>query len=171
MKANFPASLAAVLQSEGGYVDDPRDGGGATNKGVTQVVYDDWRRGQGLDPRGVRSIEQAEVEAIYRKLYWNAVSGDWLPIGVDYCTFDLAVNSGPHRAARFLQAAAGVAEDGQIGPVTFTAVSSADPATLIDDICDLRIGYLRQLSNFDHFGHGWAARVAEVRARAKGMIA
>ncbi len=39
----FSESLPFVLRWEGGYVNHPNDPGGATNKGVTQKVYDGWR--------------------------------------------------------------------------------------------------------------------------------
>ena len=35
MKANFDASFARIIKSEGGYVNDPADRGGETNLGVT----------------------------------------------------------------------------------------------------------------------------------------
>src|SRR5690349_1648581 len=105
MRANFDASLAAVLHHEGGYVNHPRDPGGATNKGVTQKTYDNWRVDHGLPPQSVRLITPAEVMAVYKRRYWDAVKGDSLPAGLDYCLFDLAVNSGPVRAITFLQEA------------------------------------------------------------------
>ncbi len=61
----FAAALPFILRWEGGYVNDPDDPGGATNKGVTQRIYDDWRKRQGLPPRDVRQLEEAELQAIY----------------------------------------------------------------------------------------------------------
>lgn len=171
MKQNFAPSLAAVLQHEGGYVNDPQDPGGATNKGVTQHVYDDWRRSQGLAPRSVRAIEPAEIQAIYRKRYWDAIRGDDLPAGVDYCTFDFAVNSGVNRAARYLQKAVGVLDDGKIGPMTLAAVKAQPADCLINAICTARMVFLEQLSTFGRFGRGWTRRVADVEAAAKEMAA
>jgi lysozyme family protein len=109
-----------VLVHEGGFVCNPNDPGGATCKGVTQAVYDDWRVSHSLSRRPFARL-RAEVEAIYFKLYWNAIHADDLPSGVDYCAFDFAFNSGPNRAARFLQRTVGVQEDGQIGPATLAA--------------------------------------------------
>jgi len=40
---------------------------------------------------------------LYRKKYWDAVSGDKLPDGVDYAVFDLAINSGTGRAAKIYE--------------------------------------------------------------------
>lgn len=169
MNDNFPASLAAVLVHEGGYVNDPRDPGGATNQGVTQAVYDDWRAGEGLEQRSVRLINGYEVGAIYRRRYWDACRCDDLPAGVDYCIFDFAVNSGTNRAARYLQRAAGVAEDGQIGPMTIAAVFAKPATGLIDQVSSLRLAFLRQLKTFDRFGRGWTRRVEEVCAKARAM--
>jgi lysozyme family protein len=169
MRENFAPSLAAVLIHEGGFVVNPHDPGGATCKGVTQAVYDDWRVTNGFPPRTVRDIEDSEVEELYRKRYWNPVHGDDLPAGVDYATFDFAVNSGTNRAARMLQRALRIAEDGQIGPVTIGAARAIPASELVDTLCDLRICFLQQLAAFKFFGRGWTRRVAEVRERGKEM--
>jgi lysozyme family protein len=166
---NFAPSLAAVLIHEGGFVVNAHDPGGATCKGVTQTIYDDFRMGQGLTHRSVRDIDPDEVEAIYRKRYWNAIRGDDLPTGVDYAVFDFAVNSGTNRASRMLQRVAGVIEDGQLGPLSLSAVKAIPPHRLIDALCDSRLAFLQQLNTFKFFGKGWTRRVAEVRERAKDM--
>ena len=43
MDSSYNDALAFVLRWEGGFVDDPRDRGGRTMKGVTQNVYNAWR--------------------------------------------------------------------------------------------------------------------------------
>lgn len=167
--ANFPAALKAVLVHEGGYVNHPADPGGATNKGITQAVYDAFRKRAGLPVKSVRYISDYEVSTIYRKQYWDAVKGDALPAGVDYCVFDYAVNSGVLRASQALQKALGVTADGMIGQITLHAAETADRAKVINAICDGRMAFLRKLSTFKVFGKGWTARVAGVRAKALGM--
>lgn len=171
MRDNFASSLAAVLQHEGGRVDDPRDPGGRTNKGITQRVYDDWRGEQGLPRRDVWTIVQPEVEAIYRMLYWNAIRGDELPSGVDYATFDFAVNSGVNRAIRTLQRAVGVQDDGKLGPITLEAVDNKPACETIAALCAARLSFLGDLPTFPRFGKGWSARVGEVGLTATEMAA
>lgn len=170
MRANFDKALAAVLVHEGGYVNHPRDPGGATNKGVTQAVYDDWRQDHGLPKRSVKELAQPEIMAIYKHLYWDRVKGDDLPAGVDYAVFDFAVNSGVSRAARYLQEAAGVAADGQIGPVTLAAVKAVPAQDMVAKLCDARMAFLKRLSTFDTFGKGWSRRVEDVRCKARAMV-
>jgi lysozyme family protein len=169
MRENFTKSLGMVLVHEGGYVNHPKDPGGATNKGVTQAVYDSWRASHGQPKQSVKFITGDEVEGIYRLLYWDRVRGDDLPSGVDYAVFDFAVNSGVNRASRYLQTALGVAADGQVGRMTLTAAAAANPATLALTICDKRLSFLRGLGTFKTFGKGWTNRVTGVRAAALEM--
>lgn len=168
-KCNFARALAAVLVSEGGFVNNPHDPGGATNKGVTQLVYDDWRARLNLPKQSVKLLTDAETEAIYRERYWNAIQGDRLPDGVDYCMFDFAVNSGPTRAAKTLQQVVGVADDGQIGPATLAAVAAQEQHRLIADLCAARMAFLKRLPTFKFFGKGWNRRVAQVQLKAATM--
>lgn len=167
MKDNFSKSLAAVLVHEGGFVNDPVDPGGATNKGVTQAVYDSWRATHGQAVRSVRHIEQAELLGIYKLRYWDQVRGDDLPSGVDYAVFDYAVNSGVSRASKYLQAVVGAAQDGKIGSQTIAAVKAMAAVRVIDRLCDKRLGFLRGLGTFWRFGKGWTTRVSHVRKQAK----
>ena len=164
MRENFNAALEAVLAHEGGYSNHPEDPGGATNRGVTQRVYDAWRKRQGLRPRSVKAIAAEEIEAIYRAQYWDAVRGDELAGGLDYAVFDHAVMSGAVRAATHLQEVLRVNQvDGHIGEVTLGAAGRAKPRATIEALCDRRMRFLRALKTFKTFGKGWTRRVAEVR--------
>lgn len=166
-KSRFADSLKHVLVHEGGYVNHPRDPGGATMKGVTQATYDGWRERQGQSKRSVRNITDEEIAAIYRRDYWDKVKGDDLPAGVDFAVFDFAVNSGVSRASRYLQAVVGVPQDGVIGPATLAAVRDKRPAAIINELCDKRMAYLRSLTKlWPTFGKGWTRRVSETRATA-----
>jgi lysozyme family protein len=159
MKENLEVALAWVLAHEGGFVNHPKDPGGATNKGVTQRVYDGYRTRKGLAPRSVRGISAEEVAEIYRAQYWQAVRGDDLPAGLDYAVFDYAVNSGPRRAAMDLQRELGVKVDGVIGQITLAACARADVFDLIVRLCERRMRFLRALKHWPTFGRGWTRRV------------
>jgi lysozyme family protein len=165
-------SLAKVLVHEGGYVNHPADPGGPTNQGVTQRVYDGYRKGKGLATRSVKNITAEEVHDVYDRQYWDAVKGDQLPDGVDYVVFDGAVNSGPGRSIMWLQQALRPIYkgpiDGVMGMGTIAALKAVnDNDALIDRICDARMNFLRHLGTFKTFGRGWTARVAEVRSIGK----
>lgn len=167
MNTNFDKCLSLVLVHEGGYVNHPRDPGGATNRGVTQAVYDAYRKTRGRGQQSVKFITDDEVKAIYRFQYWDRVQGDLLPAGLDYAVFDFAVNSGVGRASKYLQAVVGAPQDGVIGARTLAAIQS--PKNAINALCDRRMSFLRNLRTFLTFGKGWTRRVNDVRAHALEM--
>ena len=165
----FTQCLPLVLVHEGGYVNHPKDPGGATNKGITQKTYDAWQRRAGKPPRSVKHIDGEEVAAIYRAQYWDKVCAGDMPAGLDYAVFDFAVNSGPSRSAKFLQEIVGVSADGIIGAQTLAAVDDYEPASVISQLCDNRLAWLKRLTTFKTFGNGWTRRVNEVKGAALAM--
>lgn len=170
MKQNFAEALQKVLHEEGGFVDHPEDPGGMTNLGVTRTVWEQWV-GHPVDEKQMRALTPAAVAPMYRKKYWDKIKGDDLPAGVDYCVFDAAVNSGPGRAAKWLQACVGVEVDGDIGPKTLAAVAAADPKVLVEDYAKRRLSFLMDLPHWGTFGKGWNRRVAAMQSTASSMTA
>ena len=166
-QGNFPRCLAVTLPHEGGWADHPKDPGGATMKGITLATYRQYK--PGASKAQLRAITDAEVEAIYRKGYWNPVRGDQLPAGVDLATFDYGVNSGPKRAGKALQASVGAAQDGIVGPATVKAASQKNSAATVKAICARRLSFVRGLSTFTTFGKGWSRRIADVEAKGVAM--
>lgn len=138
--------------------------------GVTQLAWEEWV-GHPVDEKTMRKLTPAMVKPLYKRKYWDKVRGDDLPSGIDYCVFDAAVNSGPGRAIKWLQATVGVAQDGEIGPMTLSAVKRADPKTLVSQYNQVRLDFLRGLPTWNTFGKGWDRRVAEVNTQAATMTA
>ena len=170
MKDNFNAALKAILHHEGGYVNHPADPGGMTNLGVTKRVWEEWVCHE-VDEKAMRGLTPEMVAPLYKVKYWDKIKGDDLPTGVDYCVFDAAVNSGPGRAAKWLQACVGVEPDGGIGPKTLAAVAAFDPKELVEDYAKRRLSFLMDLKTWPTFGKGWGRRVAEVQTSASTMLA
>lgn len=168
MDRNFQRSLKAVLKHEGGFVNHPKDPGGATNKGVTIATFRRYVKPGGT-VADLKAITNEQLATVYRRHYWDAVHGAELPDGVDFAAFDYAVNSGPSRSAKYLQSVVGVKQDGRIGPATLAAVRAKLPATVIHDLCDARLAFLKRLGTWPTFGKGWSRRVSEVRALALDM--
>jgi lysozyme family protein len=168
MKASpsrFEQSAAHVLKHEGGFVQHSRDPGGATKFGITRETLSRVKnRPASIDD--VRRLSRKEAMAIYRRLYWDVVRADELPPGLDLAVFDLAVNSGPARAAKMLQAALGVEADGIVGPVTLAAARAADAAQTVRRFTKARLGFLGRLAAWSVFGLGWRRRVLAVEQEA-----
>jgi len=166
MKENFDAALKAILHHEGGYVFHKLDPGGMTNLGCTKRVWEEWV-GHEVDEKAMRALTPADVAPLYKAKYWDKIKGDDLPDGVDYIVFDAAINSGPGRAAKWLQGAVGVTTDGAIGPGTLKAVAAFAAEDLIHAYQARRLAFLQDLPTWGTFGKGWGRRVAEVTSTAQ----
>lgn len=165
MNGGFEACLPLLLAHEGAFVEHPDDPGGATKFGVTARTLARYR-GTRVTREAVMALTREEAGAVYRMLYWDAISGDQLPAGIDYAVFDAAVNSGVRQATLWLQRSLGVTADGVIGPVTLAAAQKADPEIVIAAICDKRLIFLQRLKTWSVFGSGWSKRISDVRLRA-----
>lgn len=170
MKSSFETALRLVLVHEGGFANHPKDPGGRTMRGVTQRTYDAYRSRIGERSADVKGIGEDELRSIYRMQYWDKVMGDDLPPGLDYAVFDFAVNSGPSRAAKFLQKIVGAEQDGVIGAQTLANIKGRDVSTIIVRLCDDRLAWLKRLKTFATFGKGWSRRVTEVKLDALEMV-
>jgi lysozyme family protein len=163
MRDNLEIAVSWMLAHEGGYVNHPKDPGGATNMGVTQRVYDSYRRKQRQAERSVRAITSDEVADIYKAQYWDAVKADDLPSGVDYAVFDYGVNSGTKRAIMELQRVVGATVDGILGLQTLAKTQEMDAFEIIEQLCRRRMAFLRGLKHWKTFGNGWTARVMGIK--------
>src|SRR5262249_20359723 len=119
----FNACVKLVLQDEGGKDDDPRDPGGRTSRGIKQRGWDEWLLTHPTLPADVFQAPQDQIVAIYHNKYWDKLSGDDLPAGVDYVVFDYGVLSGVSRSSKILQGLVGAKADGEIGPLTIAATA------------------------------------------------
>ena len=169
MQRTFEASLAFVLEYEGGYTDHPADPGGATNLGITigelaQV------RGHPVSKDDIRALTKDEAAAIYAKRYWTPCRCNDLPAGVDLAVFDCAVNQGIGRAVPYLQSAAGVTADGHLGPMTLAAVQAAPAGKLLTEFMARRMNAYGSLQSlFKTFGLGWSRRLMAAYAAALAL--
>jgi lysozyme family protein len=163
----FDRAIELVLRFEGGYVNDPADRGGATNFGITQAVYDEWRKSRGQQTFPVADITDVEVRVIYREKYWLDGRCDTLPWPLQLVHFDGCVHHGVTQAVKLLQRIIGTPDDGKVGPATLDAIArviekgrvyEAAHALLWD-----RLGFYCRLvvtrpSN-DKFLRGWVVRM------------
>jgi lysozyme family protein len=139
---------AVTAAWEGGYVNHPKDPGGATDRGVTQATFDSWRDRQGLPRKSVKGISSTEAERLFFDLFWTACGGERLAAGVDLATYDASVNSGVSRGKKWLIASIG-------GP---------DHQT-VKKLCAKRLGFMQSLNIWKTFGKGWGRRVADIQAK------
>lgn len=172
MDRNFDKSFKLILKHEGGWADNPKDPGGPTMKGVTLATFRRLVKANATKEE-LRNITSEQLATIYRRSFWDAVAGAKLPSGVDHAVFDFAINSGPARAAEYLQRAVGAVPDGRVGPATIAAVEKLPAMRVIEKLMADREAYMRRIKNkktgellWKTFGRGWAARLKRVREEA-----
>jgi lysozyme family protein len=149
---NFDQAFKAVIEHEKGYVNDPDDPGGETNYGISKRAYPH------LD---IKNLSLGQAKVIYLHDYWNKLRLDQLPVPVRFDMFDMGVNSGLGNAAKILQRAVGVADDGVIGPKTVAAANNLDPQLLDKRFNGQRLMFLSDNKMWQKYGRGWVKRVAQ----------
>lgn len=168
----FERAFRIVVGEEGGYTTDPADPGnwtgGACGRGECRGTR--WGVSAAAYPAlDIAGLVLADAHAIYRRDYWDRVCGDALPPALALLVFDAAVNNGVGRAVRWLQGAAGVAQDGVPGAVTLAAVRARTPLALCAEVQAQRLVFMAGLPGWGHFGLGWARRLCRLPFAAAGM--
>lgn len=167
--------IPRILQREGGYVNRAEDRGGPTNFGITIKAWAEYLAATAPDGKfpavDADTIKQLTVVAAQTFYEWFLKDFAWIAdkrLADIVC--DAAVNNGRDRAARWLQRAAGVLEDGILGPVTQAAINApADPVAWMSGIYGrffvIRMKAYAALVSANHsqaiFCAGWFNRLAE----------
>ncbi len=164
-----------TVAREGGFVNDPADPGGPTNRGVTLATL--RRLGIDLDRNGrvdladLRALDAKKAAEIYVEHYFHRPGIAALPEVLQPQVFDMFVNSGTN-AVKILQRLLTrmgfpCAVDGRIGPQTIRAAQAAHDAAgqhLADAYGIARRNYYYALAD----ARPASRRFARTRAGGKG---
>ncbi|MBO4646292.1 MAG: peptidoglycan domain protein [Bacteroidales bacterium] len=138
-----------IKKWEGGFVNDPADAGGATNRGVTLATYKNYCK---LKKRPVPTVEDLKaiteetVIDILRVYYWNPCKADDIE---NQSIANLIVNSVWGSGKGYLkkvQQVVGVKADGIVGPVTIAAINNADQQELFDKLWKRRKKFFEDIA-------------------------
>ena len=153
-----------ILSWEGGFVNDPRDSGGATNKGVTlstfQTVF-----GKDKTVKDLKNITDEQWEIIFKKYYWNRYKADQIKDEwIKYLLVDWLWASGKWAITK-VQKYLGLKEDGIVGDKTIAVINSKDPKILFKDLWHVREQFLYNISKGKNsvFLKGWLRRLNGIR--------
>ena len=166
--ASFDLFLPLLLKFEGGYVDDPDDPGGETNKGITMATFRECSHQLlGVDPtsENLKALTDAQAGIVYKARYWNNIAGDAISLqDLANIVCDFYVNAGTH-ATILLQRimngmGAHVVEDGAIGPASIQALAVLSQDEVYRRYKQGRISYYQNLGQkYPRFLQGWLNRV------------
>lgn len=144
--ADYYEAYHKTMINEGGYANDPDDVGGETYKGISRrynpswegwYTIDNYKNDQNFpDVLDADSGLQTQVKLFYKKMYWDVNLLDEIEDQeLGERLFDIGVNMGISRAAKFLQSALNYLNknedlfydliiDGKVGNITLNAIDN-----------------------------------------------
>lgn len=149
-----------ILAREGGYVNDPKDRGGATNFGITQRTLAWWRKDPFADPK---TLGEEEAKEILQALYIDRPGFGSLALPLKALMVDWGVHSGPAVAIKALQEIVGVTPDGILGPLTHEGIAKVELPFLLKALTVARMKMIARIvakaPSQAKFLPGWTERV------------
>jgi len=173
--SNIDPMITEVLAREGSaFTNRAADYGGPTKYGITLKTLSTYY-GRPATIEEVQALTEDQARNIYLELFWHRpgmylIQDDSLADLV----FDSGVQHGPERAVAWLQAAAGLKADGQIGPQTRDllgglGVNTPKVRAFYRAVLAERISFYGQIisDNPREYvnAHGWCNRVAAFVSR------
>lgn len=168
--AQFKPLAQFILSFEGGFVNNPNDRGGATNRGVTISTwkaqgYD--KNGDGvIDVKDLRLITADDATQIMRNNYWNRWHADDIhDQSIANSLVDWVWASGRNGIV-IPQRMLGVTADGIVGKKTITALNAQDPRLFFSRLQKRRLQFIENIikahPNQALFRNGWIRRVNSI---------
>lgn len=172
----WDASLAFVWRPENDGADNNSAPGEAflTRWGVVEATWE-HACDEGIVPNvDLRQAQKADLGTVLRVLFWNVCCCDRLAAGgargVALMVFNMGMVAGVGRTARLLQRVVGVTEDGQVGPLTVSAVlSHTDHLDLIAKLATADETFFAQCKQAGRFMKGWDRRVEDAKKAATAL--
>lgn len=157
--------ISEILRREGeAFTNHPEDRGGPTKWGITQKAWSEYidRYATAAD---IAAISETNARIFYQKEYVLKPNFDMIEDErLRELVIDCGVNHGTRRAAKWLQRAASVKQDGVVGPKTLEAVNMSSPTSLFLRLSAYRIKLYGKLVTKDptqaKFAWGWNNRAA-----------
>lgn len=160
---DFDSAFDRLIGHEGKFTDDARDPGNWTGGRVNSGQLKGTKFGIAANTYGdldIKSLTLEQAKAIYYRDWWLKAGADEMNSAIVFQMWDFAVNAGMGTAKRALQYAAGVAQDGQIGPLTIAAVKRTELNDILLKFNAFRLRHYTSLSTWSTYGKGWANRTA-----------
>jgi len=160
--ANINLIIPKILKWEGGFVNNPLDFGGATNKGVTlqtfKAVY-----GAEKTVDDLKKLSNEQFTAILKHFYWDKMLADLINNqSIAEISVDWVWGSGTG-IIHHIQELVGVTPDNCVGQQTINAINSHDQQTLFNGIKKARLDFIDAIIAHNPsqkvFEIGWKNRI------------
>jgi lysozyme family protein len=154
-----------LMGSEGGFQKNLNDRGNwtsgvvgvgllkGTKFGISAMSYPD---------EDIENMTRERAKELFFRDWWKPLWAVWMPDSVVYLYVDTAYHSGVVVAAKLVQRAARVTDDGKIGRVTRDAVAAMDPNDLAARMVAARLRFMTKTAAWKENSAGFANRIADV---------
>jgi len=150
-----------VLSWEGGFVNDPADKGGATNKGVTLTTFRSVF-GKEKTVEDLKCISNTQWLEIFKKYYWDKWKADNIQSqAIANLLADWVWMSGAH-GIKLPQKVLGVKQDGIVGGITIGAINGyPNQKELFNRLWEERESFFNRIAvkGQQRFLKGWLNRL------------
>lgn len=167
--SNINETIKFIQKWEGGFVNNPVDKGGPTNKGITLSTFTRYclDKNRPLPTiQDLKNLSDQDWKAIFLQNYWNKWQGGLIEDGkLATMLVDWVWNSGrwgiiiPQRLLR-------VKEDGIVGSKTLDALNREAPIYFLESLRDARILFVedivRRSPKQEVFLKGWKNRINDI---------
>ena len=159
-----------ILKWEGGFVDDPDDLGGATNRGVTIGTYATYCKKKGYPAPTVerlKNLSEKDWAEILKTMYWDRWKADDIKSqSVANILVDWVWASGVN-GIKIPQQVLGVTVDGIVGVKTLAALNARNPKELFEEIKKARVQFIEDICRKrpanNKFKKGWLNRINSLK--------
>ncbi|WP_341900184.1 glycosyl hydrolase 108 family protein [Fluviicola taffensis] len=179
--AKFKAFLPTILKHEGGFVNNPADPGGATNKGITIATFQKYGESLlAIEPtlENLKKLTDEQAGLIYEQIYWNKLSGeDIKDVQVAYQYVDFYINAGSNAIRTMQRTLNGlgksVAVSGIMDRDILDAINALNAEQVFNAFRSRRIQYYEHLvqkkPQMEQFLKGWKNRANSFVYSSGGM--
>lgn len=158
--------MAFIHKWEGGFANNPNDGGGCTMKGITLSTYRDYY-GRHKTCNDLKYITDEEWLHIFKDGYWDMCRADEIDSQIiANIIVDWAWMSGVKTAVKKVQKILNVDVDGVIGKNTLYAINKCNEEILFNDIYNERVKFYTNIvedkPSQKIFLNGWLNRLNDI---------
>lgn len=162
---NFDQAFAIVVGEEGKLSLDPSDRGNwtsgivnvgqlkGTKYGVSAMVYPN---------EDIANLTLDRAKLLFKRDYWDRVSGDDIPAVVALGLFDAAINEGVEGSVKLGQKALGLVADGLLGQQTLARLQGVDARIFARQFAIERIVAYAAMAYWLKDHDGWVGRVIDI---------
>ena len=174
MTETFEYCKRFILRWEGGFVNHPKDPGGATNKGITISTYRHYF-GNGKSVEDLKHISDDEWNYIFSRGYYSPLKADLIKNkSIALLCVDMCWGSGAKTAIKKIQRCLGCDADGIVGPKTLAALNGENSKIIFQRLWTMRKNWfysiVKNRPSSAVFLKGWLNRLNSIKYIEDGKI-